>query len=108
MTVTVELNVNSERAEQLVLQDLIDAQNGVLEALRDTLAHFVVNGTGEYLPLDDWLDDKKVSHPGARSIIGQMTLAEMKHWSGQMRTLLQESAVPKASEKDSGSPSDTA
>ncbi|MGH9158197.1 MAG: hypothetical protein ACRD1K_20705 [Acidimicrobiales bacterium] len=107
MTITIELKVTQARAEGLVLQDLIDAQNGNLEAIRDTLAHFVLNGTGDYLALEDHKDEQGNPVLGARSVVGQMTLGEMKHYSAQMRQLLQDSAVPKASGTDSASPSVT-
>lgn len=105
------MRVTRERAEELMLADLIAAQEGDLRAMRDTLAHFVVNGTGDYLPQDDYVRKDEAGNsvvvPGARTLIGRLKLGQLKQYSGQLQTQLREDAVPKGTGTDSGSPSGT-
>lgn len=92
----IQLRVTATRAEGLILGDLIAAQEGDLRAMRDTLAHFAVNGTGEYMESED-----------AKALIGALTLGEMRTYSGQLQGSLREEAVPKEPEPASDSPSST-
>ena len=109
-TIEIELKVTAERANGLVLGDLIAAQEGDLKAMRNTLAHFVVNGTGDYMNQEDYevtLNGEKQMKSGARTRIGQLTLGRLKVYSNQLQGNLREDAVPKENGTDSEPPSDT-
>ena len=77
----LKLRVTAERSEGLVLGDLIGAQDGDLKAMRDTLAHFVLNGTGAYMDPEDGeiiIDGELKTVPGARTLVGRLTLGQLK------------------------------
>jgi hypothetical protein len=112
----IRMLVSKERARDLILDDLISAQEGDLRAMRDTLAHFVVNGTGDYLPQDDYTVEESVegqekpnvvTMPGARTLIGRLRLGQLQTYSAQLQTQLRERAVPPATGTPSGNPSGT-
>lgn len=108
--IEIELKVTAERSDDLVLGDLIAAQEGDLKAMRDTLAHFVVNGTGGYMEQDDFeitVDGRKQMEPGARTQVGQLTLGQLKFYSEQLQGNLREEAAPKETGTDSEMPSDS-
>ncbi|MFV2045022.1 MAG: hypothetical protein ACC700_17515 [Anaerolineales bacterium] len=109
-TIELKLSVTTNRAEGLVLGDLIAAQDGDLRAMRDTLAHFVVNGTGDYMSQDDYevtLDGFTHAEPGARTQVSRLTLGQLKFYSKQLQGSLRDEAVPPAKGTVSGLPSDT-
>ncbi len=112
----LELRVTAARSEELVLGDLIAAQDGDLKAMRDTLAHFVVNGTGDYMEQEDreievavpgQLQKRKRIVLGARTQVARLTLGQLKFYSQQLQGSLRDEAAPKETGTDSGSPSDT-
>ncbi len=114
--INIELKVTAARSEELVLGDLIAAQDGDLRAMRDTLAHFVVNGTGEYVEQEDREIEVSIEGQeqkrkrvvlGARTRVGRLTLGQLKFYSQQLQSSLREEAVPKESGMASNSPSDT-
>lgn len=112
----ITLKVTAARSEDLVLGDLIAAQDGDLRAMRDTLAHFVVNGTGDYMEQNDYEIEEPVegsdkpnvvAMPGARTRVSRLTLGELKFYSRQLQGSLREKAAPKETGTVSDSPSDT-
>lgn len=106
----IQLKVTSLRSEGLVLGDLIAAQDGDLRAMRDTLAHFVVNGTGDYMEQEDReikVEGRMRVVLGARTRVSQLTLGQLKFYSSQLQGSLRDEAVPPETGTVSGSPSDT-
>jgi len=111
----LELRVTAARSEELVLGDLIAAQDGDLKAMRDTLAHFVVNGTGEYMEQEDreievevpgQLQKRKRVVLGARTQVARLTLGQLKLYTRQLQGSLRDEAVPKETGTASDPPSD--
>lgn len=92
----IVLDVTTERVDGLELDLLIKAQEGDMRAMRDTLAHFLTDRNGNYVK-------KEV----AQVVIGKMTIGQLKLESQKLQGSLQEDAAPKATEKDSASPSPT-
>ena len=108
--IEIKLRVTAERSEGLVLGDLIAAQDGDLKAMRNTLAHFVLNGTGDYMPADDYeitVEGRKQMEPGARTRVAQLTLGQLKLYSSQLQGSLRDEAVPPAQGTVSRAPFDT-
>jgi hypothetical protein len=112
----IKLRVTAERSEELVLGDLIAAQDGDLKAMRDTLAHFVVNGTGDYMEQEDRTIEVEVEGRqqkrmrlvvGARSRVARLTLGQLKFYTQQLQGSLRDEAAPKETGTVSDSPSDT-
>jgi len=81
---TINIHVTQDRAELLVLDDLIDATEGDLRGMRSLLAHFVQNGKGEYMKTEE-----------AVELIGKMTLKEIKASTTQVVTSIEETSSPK-------------
>ena len=109
-TIELQLKVTAERSDGLVLGDLIAAQEGDLKAMRNTLAHFVVNGTGDYMNQEDYevtVDKKKQMKSGARTQVALLTLGQLKFYSMQLQGNLRDDAAPKETGTDSEPPSDT-
>ncbi len=92
----IVLDVTSDRVDSLEIDFLIGAQEGDMRAMRDTLAHFLVDGKGKY-----------VEPEVAQQVIGKMTIGQLKIESANLVGSLQEDAAPKGTEKDSDSPSPT-
>ena len=104
----IVLSVTSERVDGLEIDLLIRAQDGDMSAMRDTLAHFLVDGSGKYMQPHDRVDKESgQTIPGARSIIGRMTIGQLKLESANLQGSLRDDAAPKVIEKASGSPSPT-
>ena len=109
-TIELQLKVTAERSDGLVLGDLIAAQEGDLKAMRNTLAHFVVNGTGDYMNQEDYevtLNGEKQTKSGARTQVALLTLGQLKFYSMQLQGNLRDDAAPKETGTDSEPPSDT-
>lgn len=81
---TVRLKYDRERMENNVtLGDLIDAEHEKLEGMRNVLAHFMTNETGEYLSTED-----------AQVALNKLTLGQVKKISEQFREATLNDAVP--------------
>ena len=92
----ITLDVTTGRVDSLEIDLLIQAQEGDMRGMRDTLAHFVVDKEGRY-----------VESAIAQRMIGKMTIGQLKIESANLQGYLRENAAPKATEKDSDSPSPT-
>ncbi len=92
----ITLSVTSDRVDSLEIDALIGAQEGDMRAMRDTLAHFVVDKEGKY-----------VEPVIAQRMVGKMTIGQLKVESANLQGSLRDDAAPKATEKDSDSPSPT-
>ena len=113
-TIELQLKVTAERSDGLVLGDLIASQEGDLKAMRNTIAHFVVNGTGDYMEQEDHEIEFEVNGkkhkklvPGARTQVALLTLGQLKFYSMQLQGNLRDDAAPKETGTDSEPPSDT-
>ncbi len=92
----ITLDVTTDRVDSLELDMLILAQEGDMRGMRDTIAHFVVDKEGKY-----------VEPEIAQSMVGKMTIGQLKVESANLQGYLRDNAAPKATEKDSDSPDPT-
>ena len=81
----IKLNVTSARLENYVTVDeVINAQDGDLKAIRDMLARFVVDENDEYIPFED-----------AVKLVGELTIAKLKDAGNSLITAMEVVEVPK-------------
>ena len=76
--------VAEDRLRQLKVGIFRRAQQEDFDALMRMTAHFMTNGTGEYMPFDDALD-----------ILDELEIGELEETFGQMVTVAQDAAAPK-------------
>ncbi len=92
----ITLDVTTDRVDSLEIDMLILAQEGDMRGMRDTIAHFVIDKEGKY-----------VEPEIAQRMVGKMTIGQLKVESANLQGYLRDNAAPKATEKDSDSPSPT-